>query len=68
MGTKLLSSKDVKQLVGFDECVCLPLPDNSQGQVGVLAYESALHLCLLLTHASCNCMNNLQVITSRLPV
>lgn len=24
MGTKLLSSEDVKQLVQLDECVCLP--------------------------------------------
>lgn len=24
MGTKSLKSEDVKQLVGFDECVCLP--------------------------------------------
>lgn len=35
MGTKSLSSEDVKQLVELDECICLPLPDNSQGQVVV---------------------------------
>lgn len=48
MGTKSLSSKDVKQLVGFDECFCLPLPDNSQGQVGVF-------VCVSVCVAVCEC-------------
>lgn len=30
MGTKSLRSEDVKQLVGFDECVCLPQPAKAR--------------------------------------
>ena len=51
MGTKSLSSNDVKQLVGLDECVCLPLSDNSQGQVGVCVHTlHFLIICYICSH------------------
>lgn len=62
MGTESLSSKDVKQLVGLDECVCLPLPDNRQGQVGVFSMHACLqlrvHSYLLHMHICFNCINS----------
>lgn len=59
MGTKSLSCEDVKQLVGLDECVCFPLPNNIQGQVCVCVCVCVQHLCHVLHIHTCPCMNDL---------